>query len=167
MNRWHQIITAVALVLVGVGGCATPAIEYRKGSVPQVSRAPATGVWELYARHARKPVFDAILLKHDHIGFEQDDRGKLLAVADGQRHPLAEGNYCWRFEGYGGKEGKFPDGEEDHSDWRVMVMEAIGEAVGDMVCGGVSRELDRAANWGDNQRSRELRREERADHSRN
>jgi hypothetical protein len=169
MNQWHQMLMVVALAVVGGGGCATPSIEYTKGSVPLVLRAPANGVWELYPRHARKPVFDAVLLKHDHIGFEEDDRGKLLAVAAGQMHPLADGSYCWRFEGYGGRENKLPGGEKDndHTDWRAMVIEALGEAVGDMVTGAVSRELDRVTNWGDNQRARELRREERADHSRN
>jgi hypothetical protein len=167
MIQWLQIPGVVALVLIGCAGCTSPAIEYEEGTVPHITRAPATGVWELYPRHARKPVFDAILLKHDDVGFERDGQGKLVAVADGQRHPLAHGSYCWRFEGYGGKKSALPGDakHDDHVDWRAMVIEAIGEALGDVASGAISKELDRSANWGNNQRERELQREERLDHS--
>ena len=103
MRCARRTILLLLLILVVASGCAQT-VDYRPGRPAPLVKAPATGVYELYRGGGNMPVYSAILLKHDRLGFARDSDGRLLAVADGQRYPLAEAKYRWKFEGYSGEQ---------------------------------------------------------------
>lgn len=83
------------LVLLLAGGCAGP-IRYEPGGAASVVKAPRNGEYNLYQKGDDEPVWSAILLKGDAIGYRRDSAAQLVAVADVQRLPLAEHAYRWQ-----------------------------------------------------------------------
>ena len=91
-----RLITAIILApLCLSAGCAS-AISYVPGRGSEICKAPQNGQYVLFAERQKQPVYDAILLRGDAIGFEHDSHGTLVALADTQRQPLPEGRYAWR-----------------------------------------------------------------------
>lgn len=83
------------LLFVLAGGCAGP-IGYEPGGTARVVKAPQNGEYHLYQKGDDAPVWSAILLKGDAIGYRRDSTARLVAVADVQRLPLAEHAYRWQ-----------------------------------------------------------------------
>lgn len=95
---------AICIASVGLTGCAAT-VDYRPGRPTKVIRAPFTGVYELYPRGKHEPVYNAVLLRGDRVGFVHDSQGRLVALADTQREVLREGKYRWRFDADPGDSG--------------------------------------------------------------
>lgn len=99
-------LLAIWIASIGLTGCAAT-IDYRPGRPTKVIRAAFTGVYELYPRGKHEPVYNAVLLRGDRVGFSHDSLGRMLALADVQRQVLREGKYRWRFDADPGHTGEF------------------------------------------------------------
>ena len=97
---------AICIASISLTGCSA-SVDYRPGRPTKVIRAPFTGVYELYPRGKHEPVYNAVLLRGDRVGFSHDSQGRLLALADVQRQVLREGKYRWRFDADPGHTGGF------------------------------------------------------------
>ena len=86
----------ISALIAFSGGCAQ-VVSYHPGHAPQVVKAQATGVYDLFARGQHGPVYDIVLLKGDRIGFARTSSGQLVSVAAADRHPIPEAKYSWRF----------------------------------------------------------------------
>jgi hypothetical protein len=85
----------MSVLFLLTGGCAAP-IRYEPGGPACVVKAPQNGQYNLYREGGDAPVWNAILLKGDAIGYERDRGDQLVAVADVQRRRLAEHEYRWQ-----------------------------------------------------------------------
>ena len=90
-----RLLALAILLLVLAGGCAAP-IQYEPGGQARVLEAPQNGPYNLYRDGDDTPVWSAILLKGDAVGYGRDSSAQLVAVADDQRLPLAEHGYRWQ-----------------------------------------------------------------------
>jgi hypothetical protein len=82
-----RLIAIVIPLTFWTVGCST-SMSYRPSEKPQVFKVPKSGAYRLYESRAHAAAWDAVLLKDDPIGFCRDSKGKLLAVAELQRHVL-------------------------------------------------------------------------------
>ena len=121
-------------------GCGPP-MDYSPPLATKIYKAPANGVYELYRRGSSWPVCQAILLRRDPIGFKHDRDGRLVAVAAAEQHPLTEGKYQWRYEGFLGHR---PGEPGSHVKFRELLAE-LGPTI---VLGAIAWSLDAVLNAG-------------------